>query len=169
MPLGPPINLPKWLLKNSHLLKPPINNFCVYRGGYTVMIVGGPNQRTDYHINQTPEWFYQYKGSMLLKIVDEGKFRDVHIHEGDMFMLPENVPHNPVRFADTVGVVVEQLRPQGSVDKLRWYCQNCKEIVHEDGFHCTDLGSQIKDAVISFTKNKELRTCKNCGTLCDVQ
>lgn len=81
----------------------------------------------------------------------------------------ESVPHNPVRFADTVGVVVEQLRPKDSVDRLRWYCQNCKEIVHEDGFHCTDLGSQIKDAVLAFTEDMNLRTCKKCGTLCNVK
>ncbi|KAK9462060.1 3-hydroxyanthranilic acid dioxygenase [Lipomyces oligophaga] len=167
--LSAPLNLPKWLAKNSHLLKPPINNYCVYREGYTVMVVGGPNQRTDYHINETPEWFYQYKGSMLLKVVDQGKFKDIHIHEGDMFLLPENVPHNPVRFADTVGVVIEQKRPPLSIDKLRWYCQNCEEIVHEAGFHCTDLGTQIKEAVLDFQNDQKKRTCPKCGTICDIK
>ncbi|KAH8840870.1 3-hydroxyanthranilic acid dioxygenase [Pyricularia oryzae] len=169
--LGPPVNLPKWLEENSHLLKPPINNYCVYNDDFTVMIVGGPNARTDYHINQTPEWFYQYKGAMMLKVVDDGVFRDIIIREGDMFLLPGNTPHNPVRFADTVGVVLEQRRPEGSIDRMRWYCQNpdCTpgQVVHEASFHCTDLGTQIKAGVESFKTDESLRKCGKCGELAD--
>jgi len=165
--LASPTNLPKWLEENSHLLKPPVNNYCVTNEHMTVMIVGGPNARTDYHINETPEWFYQYKGRMLLKVIDSNQFKDIYINEGEMFLLPPNTPHNPVRFADTVGIVLEQPRPEGSVDRLRWYCQSCGEQVHEAAFHCTDLGTQIKEAVNAFKEDKEARTCKKCGTICD--
>jgi 3-hydroxyanthranilate 3,4-dioxygenase len=130
-------------------------------------IVGGPNARTDYHINTTAEWFYQYKGAMLLKVVDDNQFRDIVIHEGCMFLLPPNTPHNPVRFADTVGIVLEQPRPEDSLDRLRWYCLNCHEVVDEAAFHCTDLGTQIKEAVNAFKGSVERRTCKNCGTVAD--
>ncbi len=133
-----------------------------------VQIVGGPNARADYHINVTAEWFYQYKGSMLLKVVDEGNFRDIPIREGEMFLLPPNTPHNPVRFADTVGIVLEQPRPAESKDRLRWYCQNCGNIVNEESFHCTDLGTQIKEAVNGFKSSDERRKCKKCGELADV-
>ncbi|GME25301.1 3-hydroxyanthranilate -dioxygenase [Neofusicoccum parvum] len=173
-PLTPPINLPKWLSENSHLLQPPVNNYCVTNEHMTVMIVGGPNARTDYHVNTTPEWFYQYRGRMLLKVVDPDHesptkpFRDLYIGEGEMFLLPPGVPHNPVRFADTVGIVLEQPRPEGSVDRLRWYCQGCGGQVHEKSFHCTDLGTQIKEAVNAFKEDELARTCKKCGTLCDV-
>ena len=171
--LSPPLNLPKWLNENSHLLKPPINNYCVYSGSATVMVVGGPNARTDYHINSTPEYFYQYKGSMLLKTMDTSTSppnpQDIPIHEGDMFLLPPNTPHNPVRFSNTVGVVVEQNRPKGELDRLRWYCSDCGDVVAERAFECTDLGTQIKEAVQAFEKDQSARTCKNCGTLCQVR
>jgi len=72
-----------------------------------------------------------------------------------------------VENADTVGLVLEQRRPAGSIDRMRWHCQNCKQIVHEAAFHCTDLGTQIKAAVEAFKSSEENRTCRNCGELAD--
>lgn len=40
-------------------------------------------------VNQTEEWFYQVKGDMLLRIVENNTtFRDISIKEGEMFLLP---------------------------------------------------------------------------------
>ncbi|CCE82008.1 Piso0_002699 [Millerozyma farinosa CBS 7064] len=163
--LPAPINIKKWIAENEGLLKPPVNNYCLHRGGFTIMIVGGPNERTDYHINQTPEYFHQLKGHMCLKVFDEGSPRDIIIEEGDSFLLPGNVPHNPVRFANTIGLVVEQDRPEGVKDKIRWYCRNCSEINHEIEFYCSDLGTQVKSAIESYDADQEARTCKACNTL----
>lgn len=53
-PLAQPLNLPKWLEENSDRLQPPVNNFCLYNGkDHIVMAVGGPNERNDYHVNET--------------------------------------------------------------------------------------------------------------------
>ncbi|CAI7666474.1 unnamed protein product [Penicillium palitans] len=173
--LLPALNIPKWLEENSHLLQPPVNNYCVYHpstpatAGYTVMIVGGPNARTDFHINTTPEFFYQYRGSMLLKTVDNSttppSFQDIPIHEGSIFLLPANTPHCPVRFKDTVGVVMEQPRAKDAVDAMRWYCKSCKEIVWEKKFVCVDLGTQVKAVVEEFAADEEKRKCKACGEI----
>jgi len=62
-----------------------------------------------------------------------------------------------------VGIVIEQPRPEGSLDRLRWYCERCRKVVHEVAFHCTDLGTQIKDAVNAFKEDEQVRTCKSCG------
>jgi 3-hydroxyanthranilate 3,4-dioxygenase len=52
-----------------------------------------------------------------------------------------------------------------TTDQLRWYCAKCGEIVYEESFHMTDLGTQIKGAVEKFAESEELRTCKKCGTV----
>ena len=147
----------------------------------TIMIVGGPNARTDYHINPTPELFYQYRGSMVLRVVDatnnpaapaegeaeaEGSFRDIAIREGELFLLPGNTPHNPIRFAETVGLVVELSRPSEVGDRLRWYCQVCRRVVFETGV--ADLGEGLKGAVAAFAASELQRECGGCGALCDV-
>jgi 3-hydroxyanthranilate 3,4-dioxygenase len=108
---------------------------------------------------------------MLLKTIDPlttpHSFIDIPIHENSLYLLPANTPHNPVRFADTVGIVLEQPRPENSLDRLRWYCKNCRNIVHEASFHCTDLGTQVKDGVVAFENDLNARTCKTCGTVAE--
>jgi 3-hydroxyanthranilate 3,4-dioxygenase len=109
---------------------------------------------------------------MVLKVIDQEdgyKFKEFNIGEGEMFLLPPNTPHNPVRFANTAGIVIEQKRPIGSQDRMRWYCQSCNNLVHEVSFHCTDLGTQIKEAVQTFEASKSDRQCKNCGTICSLE
>ena len=60
-------------------------------------IVGGPNQRTDYHVNPTEEFFFQLKGDMTLRIQHEGKPYDVKITEGSIYTLPGRcVPKVPL-------------------------------------------------------------------------
>lgn len=59
MPLSAPLNFSFFAKCNQHLLQPPVNNFCLYKGDdFTVMAVGGPNQRLDFHVNETEVRIY---------------------------------------------------------------------------------------------------------------
>ena len=111
-------NFQKWIDENQHLLKPPVGNKKVFEDGdMTVQVVGGPNERTDYHDDPVEEFFYQLKGDMVLKVVDNGKFYDVPIREGEVFLLPPHVRHSPQRpQPGSVGLVVE---PQRDAERAR--------------------------------------------------
>ena len=160
-----PLNLHGWIEQNRHLLKPPVGNAMIYNGAYMVMVVGGPNQRTDYHLNPTEEFFYQVEGDIVLRVIEDGRPRDIPIKQGEMFVLPANTPHSPQRPAGTVGLVIEQRRPADNDDHIRWYCPKCAAIVHDVEFHCTNLGTQVKPILEQFKADEGLRKCKKCGTV----
>jgi len=161
-----PFNFKKWIDENRHLLKPPINNKVVYRDTeFIVMVVGGPNSRKDYHFNESEEFFYQLEGNITVKIQEDGKAVDVPINEGDIFLLPPNVPHNPMRGANTIGLVMERKRRIGEKDGLLWFCEQCNSKLHEAYFELTDIQTQFQRVFDKFYGSDDLRTCKACGHL----
>src|SRR5215510_3387366 len=97
MALSTPINLASWIEEHRDLLKPPVGNVAVWNSNFLVMVVGGPNARSDYHINPGEELFYQVEGDIVLKVLDDGQPRDVPIRQGELFLLPSRVPHSPQR------------------------------------------------------------------------
>lgn len=164
MALIPPINLEKWVEEHRELLKPPVGNKKIWEDtNFDVFVVGGPNARKDYHIDPDEEFFYMIEGDMTLKVVDDGEFKDIQIREGEIFLLPPYVPHSPQRPAGSIGLVVEHKRNEGDHDGLRWYCENCDAVVHEEFFQLTDIVKQLKGAIVSFWESEQKRTCQNCG------
>jgi 3-hydroxyanthranilate 3,4-dioxygenase len=158
-----PLNLHAWIDEHRHLLQPPVGNAVIWDSNFLVMIVGGPNRRGDYHINPGEELFYQLEGDIVLKVIEDGKPRDIAIKQGEIFLLPAGVPHSPQRPANTVGLVVEQPKASQKPQHLRWYCRRCNEMLHDVTFHPADLGKQIKDITESFNSDRNGRTCKACG------
>ena len=166
MPVTPPINFKNWIEENRHLLKPPVGNSVVYEeGDFMIMVVGGPNSRKDYHVDPVEEFFYQLEGNMLLKIMDEGQPVDVPIKEGEIFLLPKNVPHSPQRYENTVGLVVEYQREEGALDAFQWYCDECNEMLHEVTLDLENIVTQLPPLFEAYWDNTDARTCRSCGSI----
>lgn len=163
-----PFNLKEWIEKNRDILKPPVGNKNLYveAGDFIVMVVGGPNSRKDFHYNESEELFYQLEGDILVRVQHEGKLKEVHIKEGDMFLLPSMTPHNPIRGAGTVGLVIERVRKNTDLeDGLMWFCEKCNHPLHTEKFPLDNIEKDFLPRFKKFYTSEELRTCKNCGAL----
>jgi 3-hydroxyanthranilate 3,4-dioxygenase len=156
-------NFMKWIDENRHLLKPPVGNKVIWKDReFIVMVVGGPNERTDYHVNQGEEFFYQIEGNATLKIIDkEGQRRDVRLRAGDIYLLPANTPHSPQREAASIGLVIERERHAEEKDGLQWYCEKCGQKLYEEFFQLTNIETQFP-AVFERYYNSQHTCCPKC-------
>jgi len=158
-------NLQAWIDEHRHLLKPPVGNKCIVQGDFIIMIVGGPNSRTDYHFEDGPEFFHQLEGEMVLRIQEDGRARDIPIRAGEVFYLPPHVPHSPQRMPGSVGLVIERKRLPHEQDGLMWFCERCNEKLYEEFFHLVDIEKDFPRVFEHFYRSTEHRTCRGCGHL----
>ena len=159
-----PLHFQRWIDEHRHLLKPPVGNQVVYQDTeFIIMVVGGPNERTDYHIDPAEEFFYQLEGDMVLKVIEGGEPRDVEIKEGEILLLPAFVPHSPQRRANTVGLVVERRRRPGELDAFAWYCQQCGNELYKESLQLGDIVNDLPPIFDRFYTVDEHRACKRCG------
>jgi 3-hydroxyanthranilate 3,4-dioxygenase len=164
--LLPPINFSQWIEEHRDLLRPPVCNKVIWQDAdFIVMVVGGPNSRTDFHYDEGPEFFYQVEGDMVLRVMEDGQPRDIRIAEGEVFLLPARVPHSPQRFADTVGLVIERKRFEGEQDGLMWFCDSCNRKLYEEYFELTNIETQLPPVFERFYNSEANRTCDACGHL----
>jgi len=160
-----PINFKKWIDENRQLLKPPVGNKAVWEDReFMVTVVGGPNARADYHINQGEEFFYQLEGDINLRMLVDGKPEDFPIREGEIFLLPPNVPHSPQRPANTVGLVLERKRNPGEKDGFVWICDKCNEKLYEEFLHVKSIVHDLPPVFERFYGDAAKTTCRKCGT-----
>lgn len=163
--LASPINLQAWIEEHRHLLKPPVGNKMIENGEFIVMVVGGPNARTDFHIDEGPEWFHQLEGEMVLKVQENGAVRDIPIRAGEMFLLPGGVPHSPRRPAGGIGLVIERRRLPHERDGVVWYCEVCNHLLHSEFFTLENIETDLPKAFARYQADETLRTCAKCGHL----
>ena len=152
MAIQKPFSFKNWIDENRHLLKPPVGNQVVYsdNSDFIVMVVGGPNNRKDFHYNETEEFFYQLEGDINLRILEDGEIKNIAIEEGEIFLLPGKVPHSPQRPANTVGLVMELKRNHGETDGCMWFCENCGEKLFEEYFRMTNIVEQLVPIMEKF-------------------
>lgn len=158
-------NFKQWIDEHAHLLKPPVGNQQIWEDAdMMVTVVGGPNQRTDFHDDPVEEFFYQLKGDMVLKVVDNGEPYDVPIREGEIFMLPPHVRHSPQRPQEgSVGLVVEPKRAADMKDAFEWYCFNCGSRVHRVEVSLKSIVKDLPPLYEAFYSDEDARTCPSCG------
>ena len=166
MPISAPFNLRTWIEQNRSLLKPPVGNKLLFEDSeFIVMAVGGPNSRKDFHHDPGAEFFYQLEGDMVLRTMQDGRFTDVPIREGEVFLLPSEVPHSPQRPAGSVGIVVERRRGPGELDGFSWYCEKCGNRLYLERVALHNIETQLPGIFSRFFSSIEHRTCTACGTV----
>ena len=166
-PLLKPFDFKGWIDDHRDLLKPPVGNKLVFEeAGMVVMVVGGPNQRVDFHDDPVEEFFYQLEGDMVLKVAEGGKIYDVPIRAGEVFMLPPHVRHSPQRpVPGSVGLVVEAPRVGGMQDGFEWYCFECGALVHRVEVPVGNIVTDLPPLFDAFYSDEAARTCRGCGAL----
>lgn len=161
-----PISVADFMRKNAAALAPPVGGKAVWTdtSDFLTVILGG-NDRTDWHVNPTEEFFFQLEGDMILKVRENDATKDVPIKAGQIFVLPRNVPHSPQRPAGTRGIVVERFRPPGTVDKVQWYCQQCDGLLFsvEGEIQANRLVEFINEATAGYIADREKHACHRCG------
>jgi 3-hydroxyanthranilate 3,4-dioxygenase len=160
-------NFQGWIDANRDKLKPPVGNAQVWDDGdIIVTVVGGPNQRVDYHDDPTEEFFYQLKGDIFIRVMEQpGKPPiEIPIQEGEIFLLPKHTRHSPQRLTPgTIGLVVEIPRPEGAKDAFEWYCGKCHHLVHRAEVLLTSIVTDLPPLFDKFYQDEKLRVCPNCG------
>ncbi len=159
-------NFKEWIDRHREALQPPVGNAQVFRDSeFIIMVVGGPNARTDFHDDPGEEFFYQLEGTMVLKTVQEGRLVAIPMQAGDILLLPPHVPHSPQRHAHSVGLVVERQRRPDEQDGFLWYCNRCQHLLHAEYLHVSDIVSQLPPVFDRFYGSVANRTCRHCGDI----
>lgn len=161
-----PIHLLQWIDDHADALEPPVSNKVVVDDDtMIVMVVKGPNARSDFHVDPRSELFYQVRGDIRVDlIVDDGRRVTRIVREGELMLVPASMPHAPMRPPGSWGLVIEQPRQAGEVDELVWYCGSCDHELHRVGFSLGDIETQLAEVIEAFNGDADARTCEVCGT-----
>jgi 3-hydroxyanthranilate 3,4-dioxygenase len=163
-----PLNFNRWLEDNADRFKPPVGNQQIWKHSDLICtVVGGPNQRTDFHDDPYEEYFHQFKGNASLLVLDRGKFERIALNKGDVFLLPAHVRHSPQRpEAGSLCTVIERNRPEGVIDAFEWYCAHCGTRVARHELQLANIVTDLPKVFQTFyDSDVSTRTCPQCGNV----
>ncbi|MEM7093349.1 MAG: 3-hydroxyanthranilate 3,4-dioxygenase [Actinomycetota bacterium] len=162
-----PFSLQAWIDEHRDELAPPVANKQVWReADMIIMMVGGGNERNDFHDDPREEFFYQLKGDMNL-VLWEGEGHapvSMPIREGEIYLLPPHLRHSPQRpDPESIGLVVEYQRDIGELDGFEWVCEECYHLLHRVELQVQEIDKDLPPLFAAYDADEGARTCKNCG------
>ena len=129
-----------------------------------MLIIRGPNDRRDFHVDPSDELFYQLTGDIWVDTMEEDGRRHRHdVKEGEFLLVPHFVPHSPHRPAGTTGLVVERKRRPDEDESFVWYCEQCGGELHRMDKRVSELTRQINQVIRDFNASADLQRCRHCG------
>ncbi|MFD8993462.1 cupin domain-containing protein [Streptomyces abikoensis] len=162
------VNVIQWALDSAAAgAKPVMHHELLWNDGLMVALFDGPSPpgRSDFHINTSPELFYQVRGELISRVHEGGKFRDLLIGEGEMFLIPPQIPHLNIRTEGSVGLVIHRSRAADATEAIVWYCEQCSHELYREEYVHEDVQRQVPAFIDAFHHHEERRTCSQCGTV----
>jgi len=161
MPISAPFNLMKWIEDRREKMRP---SAAIWQDGDLILqVIGGPSSRSDYHVDEYEECFYQLKGDVVIRVIEDGKRREIPLREGEIFMLPPLVPHSPQRPPGSLGLVIEHPREEGVMDAFEWFCDACDTKIFRREVALKNIVEDLPVVFAEFNGDTKLRTCPSCG------
>lgn len=133
---------------------------------FEVVLVRGPNQRNDFHVDPYDELFIQLEGTIRVDTREPGA--GLHrqlVRAGELYVVPGGVPHSPLRPAGTWGLVVEIRRKPGDVELVEWYCDRCDALIERVSMESSHMIEALGPLLDGFQSSEERRTCEDCGAV----
>jgi 3-hydroxyanthranilate 3,4-dioxygenase len=163
MSISAPFDLMKWIEDRRETMRP---SAALWQDGDLILqVIGGPSSRSDYHVDAYEEVFYQLKGDVVIRVIEDGKRRDILLREGEIFLLPPLVPHSPQRPVGSLGLVFERSRDKGVMDAFEWFCDACDTKIFRREVPLKNIVDDLPVVFAEFNGDPKLRTCPACGKI----
>jgi len=134
----------------------------MYEDQLMAMWVGGGDIEPYFHLEEGEELFYQKEGDVILRVgADNTSLQNISIKEGQIFLLPRRIWHNPLRPTGSLGVVIERSRGQNEMDCLRFPVdRDSMAPLWEKWFHCENVPKDFANLIGNYMKSESKTTGK---------